>query len=76
MAGEYLKYPLVEAALRRSPLSRSWTIVAAVGVLLLLLVLTAFLGGELTSLLDWDEVVFFVFLVLFIIYFLVVYPFM
>jgi hypothetical protein len=76
LAGEYPKYPLIEAALRRSPLSRSWTIVAAVGVLLLLLVLTAFLGDELASLLEWDEMVFFVFLVLFIIYFLLVYPFM
>jgi hypothetical protein len=76
LAGEYPKYPLIEAAIRRSPLSRSWTIVVIVGVLLLLLVLTASLGGELASLLDWSEVGFFVFLILFLIYFLVVYPLM
>jgi hypothetical protein len=36
----------------------------------------AFLDGELSSLLEWSEVVFFVFLILFIIYFLVIYPVM
>jgi hypothetical protein len=76
MTQEPRAYPLIEAAMRRSPLSRSWTITAVVGVLLLLAVLVAALEGELASLLDWDEVSFFVFLVLFLIYFLVVYPFM
>ncbi len=76
MTQEPRAYPLIEAAMRRSPLSRSWTITAVVGVLLLLAVLVAALEGELASLLDWDEVSFFVFLILFIIYFLVVYPLM
>ena len=76
MVGLYSKYPLLEAVIRRSPVSRSWTIVVFIGVLLLLLVLMASLDGELASLLEWSEAGFFVFLILFIIYFLVVYPFM
>jgi len=76
LVGLYSKYPLLEAVIRRSPVSRSWTIVVFIGVLLLLLVLMASLDGELASLLEWSEAGFFVFLILFIIYFLVVYPFM
>ncbi len=76
MAQESRAYPLIEALMKRSRLSRSWTITAVVGVLLLLAVLVAALEGELASLFDWDEVSFFIFLILFIIYFLVVYPFM
>ena len=76
MTQEPRAYPLIDALMKRSRLSRSWTISAVVGVLLLLAGLVAALEGELASLLDWDEVSFFVFLILFIIYFLVVYPFM
>ncbi|MFC2062418.1 hypothetical protein ACFLS8_00495 [Chloroflexota bacterium] len=76
MAGEYLKYPLIEAAIKRSRLPRSWTITVVVGVLLLLLVLMAFLDGALASLLEWNTTSLFLFNFLFIIYILVVYPFM
>ena len=56
MAEESRAYPLVEALMRRSPLSRSWTIVVVAGVLLLLVVLTASLDGALASLLGWSAV--------------------
>jgi len=76
LAREYPTYPLIEAAIKRSRLSRAWTIVVFIGVLLLLLVLMALLDGALASLLEWSAVGFFVLTILFIIYFLVVYPFM
>jgi hypothetical protein len=76
LAGEYPKYPLIEAAIRRSPLSRSWTIAAVAGVLLLLLVLAASLDGVLTSLFSWSELRYVLFFVVFITYIMVVYPFM
>ena len=76
MAGEDPKYPLLEAAIRRSPLSRSWTIVVVAGVLLLLVVLAAFLDGELASLLEWSAVGLFFLNILGLIYILMVYPFM
>ncbi len=76
MAGEYPKYPLIEAAIRRSRLTRSWTIVVVIVVLLLLLVLTASLDGELASLLDWSVVGPTIFNIIFTAYILVVYPFM
>ena len=70
------KYPLIETALRRSRLPRSWTIVVIAGVLLLSLVLAASLDGELASLLDWSVVGYTIFNIIFPIYILVVYPFM
>ncbi len=76
MAGEYPKYPLIEAALRRSRLPRPWTIAAVAGVLLLPLVLAASLDGKLASLLDWNVVRPTVSSILFATYILVVYPFM
>jgi hypothetical protein len=70
------KYPLLEAAIRRSRLPRSWTIAAVAGVLLLLVVLAASLDGELASLLEWNAVGLFFLNILGLIYILVVYPFM
>jgi hypothetical protein len=69
-------YPLIEAAIRRSPLSRLWTITAIAGVLLLLLVLMASLDGKLASLLDWSVVRPTFSNIIFASYILVVYPFM
>ena len=70
------KYPLIEAAIRRSPLSRSWTIAVAVGVLLLLLVLMAFLDGALDSLFEWNTLGPALLYIMFFAYILTVYPFM
>ncbi len=76
MAEQSPKYPLIEAVIRRSRLTRSWTILVVVGVLLLLLVLTASLDGEFASLLDWSVVGPTLLNITFPIYILVVYPFM
>ena len=76
MAVEHPKYPLIEAAIRRSPLPRSWTIVVFGGVLLLLLALAASLDGKLASLLDWSVVRPTISNIIFATYILVVYPFM
>ena len=76
MAGEYPTYPLIEAAIRRSLLPRSWTIAVVAGVLLLLLVLMAFLDGALASLLEWSAVGPTLLYIIFPTYILVVYPFM
>ncbi|MFC2035124.1 hypothetical protein ACFLUJ_03260 [Chloroflexota bacterium] len=76
MVGLYSKYPLLEAVIRRSRLSRSWTIVAVTGVLILLLGLLAFLDGVLVSPIEWSGVVIFLFNILFIAYIPTVYPFM
>jgi hypothetical protein len=76
LAGEYHKYPLLEAAIRRSPLSRSWTIAVVAGVLLLPLVLAASLDGKLASLLDWNVMRPTISNIMFATYILVVYPFM
>lgn len=70
------KYPLIEAAIRRSPLSRSWTIAAVAGVLILLLLLMASLDGALSTLFDWSELRYIPFFIVMIAYFLVVYPYM
>ncbi len=75
MAGESPTYPLVEAAIRRSRLPRSWTIAVVAGVLLLL-VLMAFLDGALASLLEWSTVGPALLYIIFPTYILVVYPFM
>lgn len=76
MAGESTTYPLIEAAIRRSRLPRSWTIAVVAGVLLLLLVLMAFLDGALASLLEWSTVDPALLYIIFPTYILVVYPFM
>ncbi len=70
------KYPLLEAAIRRSRLPRSWAIAVVAGVLLLLLVLAVSLDGALASLLDWSVVGPTLLNITFPIYILVVYPFM
>ncbi|MFC1865991.1 hypothetical protein ACFLYB_04700 [Chloroflexota bacterium] len=76
MTQEPRAYPLIETAIRRSPLSRLWTITAIAGVLLLLLVLMASLDGKLSSLLDWSVVRPTFSNIIFATYILVVYPFM
>ena len=76
MVGEYPKYPLIEAPIRRSRLSRPWTITVFVGGLLLLLVLMVSLDGGLASLLDWNVVGPTLLNITFPVYILLVYPFM
>ena len=76
MSEEPRTYPLIEEAIRRSRLPRSWTIAVVAGVLLLLLVLMAFLDGELASLLDWSVVGSTLLYIIFPTYIMVVYPLM
>jgi ABC-type transporter Mla maintaining outer membrane lipid asymmetry permease subunit MlaE len=55
MVKESYKYPLIEAAIKRSPLPRLWTITIVAVVLLLLLILMAYFDGILTTLFEWSE---------------------
>jgi len=76
LARKYTKYPLVEAAIQRSPLPRLWTVTIVAGVLLLLLILMAYFDGILSKLFDWSELRYVLFFIFFITYVLAVYPFM
>ena len=76
MAGKYPTYSLIEAAIRRSHLPRSWTIAVVAGVLLLIIVLMAHLDGELPSLFEWSMVGPTILNIAFAAYVLAVYPFM
>ena len=76
MSGKPTVYPLVEAAIRQSRLRRLWTIIIIAGVLILLLIILATIDGALTTLLEWNELRYTLFFIFFIIYVLIVYPFM
>ena len=76
MAGESTTYPIIEAALKRSPIPRLWTIIIIAAVLLILLVILAVIDGVLTTLFEWYGLRYVLFFIFFLTYIPAVYPFM